>query len=175
MFILILALLIVIAILIGVVYFFYVLPKALGFPKVGVFLSLVVAVSIVCFIAVSFIYDTDNYFSKEDARALLKDKEGIELQDHFRLVSYESSYGLRDFSEELTVDISDSDKARLIGTLFHEGTYKVGDRIDHENYREEIDLVRGDYVFTRNYVSSNRYVIIYLSKDGNRLFYDRLK
>lgn len=171
----ILFLLIVVAILVGVVYFFYALPKALGFPNVGVFLSLVVAVLIVCVIAFSIVYDPDDYFTIEDARVLLKNKEGIKLQDDFTLVSYESSYGLHSFSEELTVDISDSDKARLIGTLFHEGTYNVGDIIDHEHYREEIDILGGDYVFTRNYNSSNRYVIIYLSKDGNRLFYDRLK
>lgn len=154
MMIFLLALLLLISI--GGIYLAYTLLKALGYPKLGT-AFVVVAVLVILGFAIVWMFP-DEFYTKNDARDLLRDKEGIVLYDDFKLVDYESSWSIGDLAEELTLEISDSDKVRLLEDVFNGGTNVVG----------------GNYMTIYYHDSTNRSVSIYLSVEGNRLVYDSM-
>ena len=78
--------------------------------KVFAILALVFVTGIILMFALE-----DYFFTKSDARAILKE-DGIEISDNFSILSNHTS-GMNDVSVEFTLKINEDDKAKIINTI----------------------------------------------------------
>src|ERR1035437_86682 len=93
--------LIIVAILIGVLFLTYWIPKRLGKRKLGVILSRSLIALVVCYILYSVF--EDKFFFKFNARSLLLEHD-ISLTDNFRILKNESG-GIRDYMHAFELEI----------------------------------------------------------------------
>ncbi len=112
--------LLLIATIIGVIYFTYWLPNRLGNKKLGIILSrsLVVILSISLF----FPLFEDSLFFKSDARRILA-KYKINLNDDFKIISNrtENFYG---YYHQFELEISENDKKTIIQQITQAKNYQ---------------------------------------------------
>lgn len=100
-------------IVIGLVYLGYWIPKKLEKRKLGIILSRTLILGVVLLILACIFNDI--LFFKWNARKYLVE-QGIGLHDDFKILYNESS-GLFDYYHKFELQISDSDKNRLINEI----------------------------------------------------------
>jgi hypothetical protein len=102
------------ALIVGLIWLSFWLPKKLGYPKFGKYFSIIIGVLISLFI-LSEIYK-DELFSKNNATELLAE-QNIKLNDEFELIENKSMSSIGDYYHTFTLKISEKDKARIINEI----------------------------------------------------------
>ena len=102
------------ALIVGLIWLSFWLPKKLGYPKFGKYFSIIIGVFISLFI-LSEIYE-DELFSKNNATKLLAE-QNIKLNDEFELIENKSMSSIGDYYHTFTLKISEKDKARIINEI----------------------------------------------------------
>jgi hypothetical protein len=102
------------ALIVGLIWLSFWLPKKLGYPKFGKYFSIIIGVLISLFI-LSEIYE-DELFSKNNATELLAE-QNIKLNDEFELIENKSMSSIGDYYHTFTLKISEKDKARIINEI----------------------------------------------------------
>lgn len=157
----------------GIGFLFYWVPKRLGYPKVAKYLTITYFVLLVAFV-LSFVFE-DSLFFKSDAQDLLSEHK-IELNDSFKIISNKSG-GLFDYYHQFTLEISETDKEKLIQQFTSEKYYK-------EDIFERFDLREGksrhsekDASFQVAYQNKGYYVYEYFkpNKKGVKPIWDKVK
>lgn len=106
--------LLIFVIIIGLIWLSFWLPKKLGYPKFGKYLSIIVGVIIGLYV-LSGIFE-DELFSKKNAIELLTE-QNIKLNDEFELNENKSMSSIGDYYHTFTLKISEKDKARIINEI----------------------------------------------------------
>lgn len=180
----IIAILLLILIVIGLIYFAYWLPKKFGRKKLGIWLSSLLTAGVILWI-LSILF-ADNLFSRSEAREKLMEN-GFELIDKFKVNSNHTSL-IGDYNLRFDLTISSSDKKlqikRLVfSTNYHDSLPEMFDiRLDKPRYSDH------DTTFTICYQDSLNYlyesytphkkgiaptlVLITISKTDNKLSYN---
>ncbi|MBD1431586.1 hypothetical protein H8B06_02015 [Sphingobacterium sp. DN00404] len=97
----------------GLIYFAYWLPKKAGYPKVGWLFSSLLTITFL-YLTVVIVFE-DELFSKSDVREKLGE-HGFNLQHDFSIASNLSG-GFRDYSHQFVLDISKRDKEQIINKI----------------------------------------------------------
>jgi energy-coupling factor transporter transmembrane protein EcfT len=124
---------------------FFHIPNKLGYRKVGLFLSYFVGLIFLIFF--TFIFFEDKFFTKTDAKEILKD-EGVILQDEFTITKNESSSAIGDYTHSFDLKISESDKNRLISEIKSSKDFK-------KNGESIIDIFQNLGKFKGKLISQN--------------------
>jgi hypothetical protein len=147
------AFLLILTIIIGVIWLCFWLPKKLGYPKFGKYLSIIISVIIGLFI-LSEIFD-DELFSKKNATELLAG-QNIKLIDEFELIENKSVSSIGDYYHTFTLKISKNDRIRIINEI--KNSKNFNNEIKTENYFDN----REDYYKgpkrIKNYETEKQYI-----------------
>ena len=154
--------LVVIALLFGLTYLFYLVPKKIGYPKVGKYLSILVGLFF-AWLTIITIFE-DQLFSKNDARELLTEQD-INLEDKFEIVENESMSAIGDYYHTFTLDISEKDKQIIINQIKNSPNFKGLTDTKEDLLRSTEDRYEGNKL-TQNYESDNQYVREYYQPNG---------
>ena len=106
--------LIILAIIIGVIWLSFWLPKKLGYPKFGKYFSIIVGVLIGLYV-LSGIFE-DQLFSKTNSTEFLTE-QNIKLNDDFEIMENKSMSSIGDYYHTFTLKISKKDKVRIINEI----------------------------------------------------------
>lgn len=106
--------LILIAIVCGLTYSLYWIPKKLGYPIIGKCLSILVGLFF-CVITFMTVFE-DQLFTKNDVKKLLGE-QNIHLLDNFEILKNESSSAIGDYYHTFILGVSATDKARIISEI----------------------------------------------------------
>ena len=168
-----------------IIYLSYWIPIKLGKKKLGVILSSVLTILTILFI-LTFIYN-DYLFFQSDVKQYLS-FHNIELKDDFNIKKNESS-GLRDYYHRFDLEISKSDKLRIINQIKLAKNYQP--EINNDFYLPELATNRyeGDTLYA-NYQTdwaykkaifytngkgyTPTYRIITISKKNNELTFEEI-
>ena len=97
--------------MVGILFFIYWIPKKLGYPKVGKYLSIILSIFLV--LMVLFWVFQDSFFTKNQARSLLAEHDII-LKDDFKILNNKSRSPMADYYHRFRLEISDNDKNQII-------------------------------------------------------------
>ncbi len=100
--------------MIGILFFIYWIPKKLGYPKVGKFLSIGLFLLLVLIILYGIFQDA--FFTKNHARELLVEQD-IVLKDDFKILNNKTSTSRGYYYHRFRLEISDNDKNRIIDEI----------------------------------------------------------
>lgn len=103
--------LILIALAMGIIFFAYWIPKEMGYPKVGKYISMTSTLLIVIITTLSIF--EDELFSNTDAAKLLEE-QGIQLHDNFKIEENKSMFWTCNYCHMFTLTITVNDKNRII-------------------------------------------------------------
>ena len=155
-----LILIILLLILVGIVYLSYWIPKKMGKRKLGIILSRILSIGLILLV-LSFIFE-DELYSKSDAKESLVEHK-IELKDNFKILTNQSG-GIRDYYHSFELEISETDKNRLINQIKASENFK--DKIQEDFYLpENRDRYSGESI-TVNYESKWDYKTEYYKPNG---------
>lgn len=175
-----------IALIIGLIFLAYWLPKRLGVIKLGLWLSGILAsVILVSFLATVF---EDKLFFKTDVQEILNEHR-FELKENFEIISNKSG-GVMDYSHQFRITISQRDRERLIEQIKSANNYKK-ETVEMFDLREgKIRYSDKDTLFIANYHDIWNYIYEYykpnsqghkptwdkimISKTGSELIYERV-
>jgi hypothetical protein len=181
----ILILIVLLLLIIGIIYLSYWIPKKFGKKKLGIIISRILILATVLAI-LAFVFD-DSIFFKSDVKKYLTEQK-VELKDEFKIQDNESG-GLRDYYHKFELEISDSDKQRIINQIRSSDNYQ--DEINNEFYLPELAKNRyeGDTLYA-NYQTeweykkamfypngkgyTPTYRVISISKEKNELTFEEL-
>jgi hypothetical protein len=119
----ILAVFIGLPVILGLLIFY--VPKKLGFPKAAKWLMFFYVVAASCF-GVSILFE-DQMFTKGQAKKLLQEQNVI-LSNDFVLKENKSMSAIGDYYHTFTLEISDSDRTKIIETIKTAATFKMDKR-----------------------------------------------
>lgn len=103
--------LILIFVTLGIILLVYLILKKLGYPKAGIYISIILTLLIV--IITTLIIFEDDLFTKSDARKLLIE-QNIQIRNDFDLRENKSMFSPGDYYHTFTLIISPDDKLRII-------------------------------------------------------------
>jgi hypothetical protein len=109
-------------ILIG--FLLYFIPKRLGYPKTGKYLSITFGLVVIVFLLLNIF--EDQLFTKSNAKQLLVE-EGFYLKDDFKINENKSMWSIGDYYHKFVLKISEQDKRIIINEITHSANFK---RID---------------------------------------------
>ncbi|WP_131725308.1 hypothetical protein [Chryseobacterium sp. Leaf180] len=154
--------LVVITLLTGLTYLIYLVPKKLGYPKVGKYLAILVGLFFV-WLTIITIFE-DQLFSKKDARELLIEQD-INLADKFEILENESMSAIGDYYHTFTLDISEKDRQIIINQIKNSPDFKGFRDKKEDLFRSADDRYEGNKL-TKNYESDRLYVREYYQPNG---------
>jgi len=159
------AILVLIGLLIGITYLLYIIPKKLGYPKTGKYLSIIFGFFIAT-IAFMMIFE-DRLFTKSDAKKLLAEQD-IVLANEFILEHNESSWAIgADYYHTFTLKISKQDRKNAIDKITHSQNFtKLGLPVN-----EMLFMMTGKESYygtkkTQNYETESCFVREYFQPSG---------
>jgi hypothetical protein len=145
--------LIILTIIIGLIWLSFWLPKKLGYPKLGKYLSIIVG-TIIGLYVLSGIFE-DELFSKKNATELLAE-QNIKLNDEFELIENKSMSSIGDYYHTFRLKISEMDKARIINEI------KTSKNFNFDIQTESYFNNRKDYYNgpkrIKNYETENQFI-----------------
>jgi hypothetical protein len=155
--------LIFLAIILGLTFVVYWIPKKIGYPKIGRILATVVG--LLATIAITYTIFEDQFFFKKDARKFLAEQD-IYLTDNFEITENKSMSGIGDYYHKFVLDISEQDKKRIIEHIRKSENFKHA----NENVTDITNLT--DRYFgkklTQNYESQGYFVREYFEPSGKQ-------
>ncbi|PHR72167.1 MAG: hypothetical protein COA67_04990 [Lutibacter sp.] len=158
--------------MIGILFFIYWIPKKLGYPKVGKYLSIILSIFLV--LIVLFWVFQDSFFTKDQARSLLAEQD-IVLKDDFKILNNNTRLPIADYYHRFRLEISDNDKSKIIEKIKKSDGFK---RIDEE--KKDLIPNTSDYNSTKiiqNYEDSEMFVIEHFrpNHEGGASIYKRIE
>lgn len=148
-------------ILVGIVFLAYYLPKSIGYPKVGKFLS-VILILIFSFFLLKEMF-RDELFTKDEALELLG-RTDVKLNDSFSIVENKSKSDMGDYYHIFSVSISENDKKRIIHEITSSKNFNLSSL---ENYIENREDYFNGPKRIKNYENENEYVRELFEPKGN--------
>lgn len=149
---------------IGVACLLYFVPKRLGYPKTGKYLT--IGFSLIVLFVVVFTVFEDDFFTRNDAKKLVEE-QGIVLVDKFSLKDNKSIIAIGDYYHTFTLTISDLDKQHAIDKIKHAANFTTAkDSIDNTLY-----LNRSHYLgptITQNYETESEFITEYFKPSGKQ-------
>lgn len=106
--------LILISLMAGIIFLTYWIPKRIGYPKTGKYISIILSLLIVILTALTVF--EDDLFSKSDAQKLLIELD-IHLADNFDIKENKSMFSPGDYYHTFTLGITSKDKQRIISQI----------------------------------------------------------
>ena len=178
--------LIMIGIAIGLGFLFYYIPKKMGYPKVGKYLSGLFALAILLLVFMTIF--EDQLFTKNDARKLIEEQE-LKLTDDFKLENNKSMWAIGDYYHTFTLTISEKDKLEAIKQIKHSDNFiKIGEPIkdllidiedkyigpkQSQNYETEISFIR-EYIKPNGQSIAPTYRRIIVNKKKNEMTFEEI-
>ena len=155
--------LISLGLLIGLGYSFYLIPKKLGYPRIGKYLTVIFGLFVLTVVAI-IVFD-EQFFTKNDARKLIEE-QNIILTDDFKLEIYKSASVFDDYYHTFTLKISDAERIKIIQQIKNSnGFKKLGEpTTDFLFYRYKNRYI--GKVERQNYEIENNYVREYFKPNG---------
>jgi hypothetical protein len=146
----------------GLCLLFYFLPRKLGYPTAGKYLTIVFVLSI-SGLAILYIFE-DKLFTASQASNLVKE-HGIMLNDNFQLKSNESTFAIGEYYHTFKLEISEKDRATAIAKI------KGADGFEKANeLRSNLPDISGTKSSGRklilNYETKNAFVNEYVLPSG---------
>lgn len=149
---------------IGIGLLLYFIPKKMGYPKTGKYLTIIFG-----FIVLSIVLLTvfeDKLFSKENAKELVEEQE-ILLKDKFELKENKSMSAIGEYYHTFTLKLSERDKQNAIVKIKNAYNFNDGNHfIDQTSYLSDKRYF-GPKV-TKNYETENAYVREYFKPSGQK-------
>jgi hypothetical protein len=146
---------------IGLGYLFYFIPKKLGHPKIGKFLTLTFVIFLLIIVLLTLF--EDQLFSKDNAKELVEEQQ-ILLIDNFDLQKNESVSAIGDYYHTFTLKISKQDKQNAILKIKNSDNFKI------DNFPNQTLYLTNERYFgskvTQNYETENAYVREYFQPSG---------
>ncbi|WP_157209297.1 hypothetical protein [Mariniflexile maritimum] len=155
------ALLLVLTIIIGLIWLSFWLPKKLGYPKFGKYLSIIVGLIIGLFI-LSEIYE-DELFSKNNASELLAE-QNIKLNDDFEIIENKSMSSIGDYYHTFKLKISEKDKARIIDEIKKTENFNL-DKQTESYFDNQQDYYNGPKRI-KNYETESQFIREFFEPQG---------
>jgi hypothetical protein len=146
----------------GVIYLGYLLPKKLGYPRIGKYLSIVIGLFVVSIVLITVFQD--QLFTKNNAKTLVEG-QGILLSDSFEIEHNKSMSAIGDYYHTFTLAISAQDKARAIDRIKSSANFKSPAIAVVDLLSEAKDRYNGPTV-TQNYETEKSYVREYFKPNG---------
>jgi hypothetical protein len=147
---------------IGLGCLFYFVPKKLGYPKTGKYLT--IFFGLIVLTLVLWIVFEDQLFTKDNAKELVEEQQ-IRLTDKFELKENKSMSAIGDYYHTFTLKISERDKQNAIFEI------KSADNFKTDNSSVDQTLYLSDKRYfgpkvTQNYETENTYVREYFQPSG---------
>ena len=141
---------------------FYFVPKKLGYPKTGKYLTLTFGLLVL--ILVLWTVFEDQLFTKGNAKELVEEQQII-LDDKFELKENKSMSAIGDYYHTFILEISERDKQNAILKIKSSDNFKADNTsIDQLQYLSD-QRYFGPKV-TQNYETENAYVREYFQPSG---------
>lgn len=146
-------LLIFLVLMIGVLFFIYWIPKKMGYPKVGKYLSIGLFISLMLIILYGIFQDS--FFTKNQARKLLAEQEIVLIED-FNILNNKTSFAIGDYYHRFRLEVSESDKNQLIDIIKNSDNFKriLEDKLDL--YSDSLEIKTSKII--QNYEDEEKYV-----------------
>lgn len=147
---------------IGLVCLFYFVPKKLGYPKTGKYLSIIFGVLVL--ILVLWTVFENQLFTKDNAKELVEEQQ-ILLKDNFELQENKSMSAIGDYYHTFTLIISERDKQKAILKIKNSDNFKT----DNSSIDETLYLSDKRYFgpkVSQNYETEKAYVREYFQPSG---------
>ena len=149
---------------VGLGCLFYFVPKKLGYPKTGKYLTLTFGILLLTLVLWTVF--EDQLFTKDNAKELVEEQE-ILLRDKFDLKENESMSAVGDYYHTFTLKISVRDKQNAILKIKSADNFKTDNTsIDQMLYLSD-QRYFGPKV-TQNYVTEKTYVREYFKPSGQK-------
>lgn len=155
------ALLLVLTVIIGLIWLSFWLPKKLGYPKFGKYLSIIVGLIIGLFI-LSEIYE-DELFSKNNASELLAE-QNIKLNDDFEIIENKSMSSIGGYYHTFKLKISEKDKARIIDEIKKTENFNL-DKQTESYFDNQQDYYNGPKRI-KNYETESQFIRDFFEPQG---------
>ncbi len=134
-------------------YLFYWIPKKIGYPKVGKYLSILVGLF---FVIITFLtIFEDQLFSKNDAEKLLA-QQNIKLIDKFKMNENKSMSAIGDYYHTFTLNISQQDKTRIISEIKNSKNFNLDN--ETRNYFDNHDDYYNGPKRIKNYETEHQFI-----------------
>lgn len=147
---------------IGLGCLFYFVPKKLGYPKTGKYLTQIFAV-FVLIVVLCAVFE-DQLFTKDDAKELIEEQQ-IVLADTFELKENQSMSGIGDYYHTFTLKISDRDKQTAISKIETANNFKGRSGSIENLLHQKEGRYFGPKVI-QNYETENSYIREYFQPSG---------
>lgn len=147
---------------IGLGLLFYFLPKKLGYPKTGKYLTIIFGILVLTLVLL--VVFEDQLFTKGKAEELVKE-QGILLADKFDLKENKSMSAIGDYYHTFTLKISEKDKSKAIEEIKNSADFKkIGEPVNELLY-SSVDRYKGPKQI-QNYETEIAYVREYFQPSG---------
>jgi hypothetical protein len=149
---------------IGIGCLLYFIPKKLGYPKTGKYLTIIFGLLV--FTMVLWTVFEDHLFTKGNAKELVEEQQ-ILLQDKFELKENKSTSAIGDYYHTFTLKISERDKQNAIVKIKSADNFKT----DNTSINQTLYLSDNRYFgpkVTQNYETENSYVREYFEPSGRK-------
>ncbi|MBP6757157.1 MAG: hypothetical protein KA210_13525 [Bacteroidia bacterium] len=149
---------------VGLVCMFYFVPKKLGYPKLGKYLTLMFGLIVLSFVLWTVF--EDQLFSKDNAKELVEEQQ-ISLIDNFELQENKTMTAIGDYYHTFTLKISGRDKQNAILKIKTAVNFKT----DNSSIEQMLYLSDQRYYgpkVTQNYETENAYVREYFQPSGQK-------
>jgi hypothetical protein len=153
---------VILVIIIGIVWLSFWIPKKLGYPKFGKYLSIIIGIIIAIFILTEIF--EDELFSKNDPEELLKE-QNIVLINEFELTENKSMSGIGDYYHTFTLKITSQDKSKIINEIKKSKNYNSN--LETENYFANREDYYNGPKRIMNYETENQFVRELFQPNGN--------
>lgn len=149
---------------IGIACLLYFIPKKLGYPKTGKYLTIIFGLLVLTMVLWTVF--EDQLFTKGNAKELVEEQQ-ILLQDKFELKENKSMSAIGDYYHTFTLEISERDKQNAIAKIKSADNFKADNTpIDQTLYLSD-NRYFGPKV-TQNYETENSYVLEYFEPSGRK-------
>ena len=147
---------------IGIGFLFYFVPKKLGYPKTGKYLTVIFGVLVLTLVL--FTVFEDQLFTKNNAKELVEEQQ-ILLQDKFELKENKSMSAIGDYYHTFTLKIAERDKQNAILRIKSADNFKADNSsIDQTLYLSDKRYFGPKVI--QNYETENAYVREYFQPSG---------
>jgi len=154
--------LIMIGIPIGIGLLLYYIPKKIGYPKVGKYLTGLFALAVLVLVFMTIF--EDQLFTKNDARKLIEEQE-LKLTEEFKLENNKSMWAIGYYYHTFTLTISEKDKLNAIKIIKSSDNFKEIGKPTKDLLLDIEDRYNGPKQ-TQNYETENAFIREYIKPNG---------
>jgi hypothetical protein len=147
---------------IGLSLLFYFVPKKLGYPKTGKYLTIIFGILVLTVVFLTVF--EDQLFTKGKAKELIEE-QGIVLTDKFDLKENKSMSAIGDYYHTFTLEVSEQDKSKAIQIIKSSADFKKIGEPTTDLLFSSVDRYKGPKLI-QNYETESAYVREYFQPSG---------